>query len=125
MASKKILAKIFIMRIWDISPKHLCRSHLLAEHRELHAIWSIITKNKKGYSNHPETKRWKGKLKALYNRHEELVNEMNKRKYVHKTPLESNKATGKEKQDEFIDPFEKQIIILKNKHCDCFKQKIN
>jgi len=113
------------MRIWDISPYHLCRSHLLAEHRELHAIWSIITKNKKGYFNHPETKRWKGKLKALYNRHEEIVNEMKKRKYVHKTPLKLNKATGKDKQDEFINPVDKQIIILKNKNCDCFKQKIN
>jgi len=50
---------------------------------------------------------------------------MKKRKYVHKTPLELNKATGKDKQDEFIDPVDKQIIILKNKNCDCFKQKIN
>ncbi len=31
------------MRIWDIPPKLLCRNHLLGEHRELHAIWSILT----------------------------------------------------------------------------------
>jgi hypothetical protein len=125
MASKIDLANIFIMRIWDISPKLLCRNHLLAEHRELHAIWSIITENKKGYSNHPETKRWKGKLKALYKRHEELVNEMKIRKYVHKSPLDNDKATGKDKQDILIDSIDKQITILKNKKCDCFKQKIN
>ena len=67
------------MRIWDIDPKHLCRNHLLGEHRELHAIWSIITKNKKGYSNHPETNRWKNKLGALFKRHELLIEEMEKR----------------------------------------------
>ena len=32
------------MRTWDIPPEKLCRQHLLGEHRELHAIWSIITK---------------------------------------------------------------------------------
>lgn len=43
------------MRIWDISPGKLCKNHLLGEHRELHAIWTVITENKKGYSKHPET----------------------------------------------------------------------
>jgi hypothetical protein len=43
------------MRIWDISPKRLCRNHLLGEHRELHAVWSVLTKGKKGYARHPET----------------------------------------------------------------------
>ena len=31
------------MRVWDIHPKHLCRKHLLAEHRELHGLWNILT----------------------------------------------------------------------------------
>ena len=35
------------MRVWDISPKILCQKHLIAEHRELHAVYSIILKNKK------------------------------------------------------------------------------
>jgi hypothetical protein len=69
------------LRIWDLSPKKLCRQHLLGEHRELHAIWSILTKNKKGYSKHPEVLRWKGKLKALYLRYERLVTEMGERGY--------------------------------------------
>ena len=60
------------MRVWDIHPKHLCRKHLLAEHRELHGLWNILTKHKGrgGYSRHPETLRWVGKLKALCLRHE-------------------------------------------------------
>ena len=119
MASKKKLAKIFIMRIWDISPNNLCRSHLLAEHRELHAIWSIITKNKMGYSNHPETLRWKGKLRAMYLRHEELVKEMHIRGYNHKSPLDKRKAIGRSKQDVFVDIPSKQIQILKDKRCNC------
>jgi hypothetical protein len=70
------------MRIWDISPEKLCRNHLLDEHRELHAIWSILKNNKKDYAHHPETLRWKGKKKALYFRHEHLVKEMVRRGYI-------------------------------------------
>jgi len=107
------------MRIWDIPPEKLCRNHLLGEHRELHALWSIILNNKKGYSKHPETLRWKGKLKALYIRHEAQVKEMKKRGYKHKSPLDKNLATGKSVQDELIDSIEKQKKLIKNKRCNC------
>jgi hypothetical protein len=107
------------MRIWDIPPNRLCRNHLLGEHRELHAIWSIINKNKKGYSRHPETVRWKGKLKALYLRHEKLVKEMTKRGYNHNSNLDKRLAAGSHRQTEYIDPYKKQFKILKNKKCGC------
>lgn len=107
------------MRIWDIPVENLCRNHLLGEHRELHAIWSVITQNKNGYSKHPETIRWVGKLNALYLRHDEQVNEMKHRGYNHQSPLEIKKATGKSKQDEYIDKPSKQIKILKQKGCNC------
>lgn len=107
------------MRIWDISPSILCRNHLLGEHRELHAMWNIITEKKKGYSKHPETLRWKGKLKAMYLRHENLVAEMTKRGYNHNSPLDKRKAIGKSTQDVFVDIPSKQIRILKQKGCDC------
>lgn len=107
------------MRIWDIHPKRLCRNHLLGEHRELHAIWSILTKNKKGYSRHPETLRWKGKLKALFKRHELLINEMKRRGYSHKTCLNPRLARGSSKQCIYIDSIKKQVKILKNKKCGC------
>lgn len=107
------------MRIWDISPSKLCRNHLLGEHRELHAMWVILTENKKGYSLHPETLRWRGKLKAMYLRHEKLVNEFDKRGYNHQSPLDKRKATGKEFQDEFVDSIKNQTQILKNKGCSC------
>ncbi len=107
------------MRIWDISSSKLCRNHLLGEHRELHAIWSILTNNKYGYSKHPETLRWKGKLKALYIRHNELVKEMKKRDYNHQSPLDARLALGNSKQIVYVDSYMQQINILKRKKCDC------
>jgi predicted patatin/cPLA2 family phospholipase len=91
----------------------------LAEHRELHAIWKILTENKKGYSKHPETLRWKGKLKALYLRHEKLVKELKRRGYNHRSPLKKEMAKGKSRQDVFVDIPKKQIDILRNKKCKC------
>jgi hypothetical protein len=107
------------MRIWDIKPEVLCRQHLLGEHRELHAIWSIISNNKKGYSKHPEILRWKGKLKALYLRHEEIVLEMKKRGYNHNSPLDEKLALGLGKQNVYIDSINDQLKILKYKKCKC------
>ena len=107
------------MRIWDLPPAKLCRKHLLGEHRELHALWVVISQNKKGYSKHPETKRWVGKLKALYARHEELVAEMKSRGYNHNSVLDKSLATGSSTQNEFVHSVSEQIEILKNKKCDC------
>ena len=107
------------MRIWDIPPQNLCQSHLLGEHRELHAIWAILTQNKKGYAHHPETLRWKNKLHALYDRHSLLVSEMKRRRYDHKSNLDKRLATGSAKQNEFVNSPEEQVEILKNKNCKC------
>ncbi len=107
------------MRIWDLPPEKLCRNHLLGEHRELHAVWSILTKGKKGYVHHPETRRWTGKLNALYQRHENLVTEMSQRGYRHQSPLDLHQASGEKIQSEFVDSLEKQKKILKKKKCGC------
>lgn len=107
------------MRIWDISPKRLCRNHLLGEHRELHAIWSVLVNGKRGYARHPETLRWKGKLKALYGRHEALVSEMTARGYRHRSPLSKRQARGSAVQRMFVDNPQAQIRILKRKRCQC------
>ena len=107
------------MRIWDIEPKRLCRNHLLGEHRELHAIWTILNKNKRGYANHPETLRWKGKLKALYCRHKNLVKEMKRRSFRHNSNLDVNLASGNRRQIKYVDSISKQIKILKAKSCEC------
>ncbi|MDG6907030.1 MAG: pyrimidine dimer DNA glycosylase [Nitrososphaerota archaeon] len=107
------------MRVWDISPSRLCRNHLLAEHREIHAIWSILVLKKKGFSTHPETLRWKGKLRALYLRHESVVEEFEKRGYRHNSPLDRSLARGTSVQDVYLVPPKFQLRILKLKKCDC------
>jgi hypothetical protein len=79
-------------RIWDLPCSELDDVGLLAEHRELHGVWTVIVCGKAGYSRHPETLRWRGHLKALYARHEEQVREMATRGWpagiCHKTPLD-------------------------------------
>ena len=107
------------MRIWDIPVSRLCRNHLLGEHAELHAIWSIINNNLKGFSNHPEVMRWRGKLAALYKRHEQQVKEMQKRGYKHNSPLDKKLATGKAEQSKKIDTIKEQIKILRKRKCKC------
>lgn len=107
------------MRIWDLPPRVLCREHLLGEHRELHAVWAVLTQNRRGYARHPETLRWKGRLRALYSRHESLVAEMARRGYRHASPLERRLATGRAKQRLFIDKPAAQRLILRRKGCDC------
>ncbi len=107
------------MRIWDIDPGRLCRQHLLGEHREVHAIWSVLTSNRKGYSRHPETLRWKGKLKALYARHQSLAREMESRGYSHRSELDPGLARGKGIQEEYVDDPGRQARILRGKGCGC------
>lgn len=108
------------MRVWDVAPKNLCREHLLGEHREVHAIWSVLTQNKKGYARHPETLRWRGKLKALFLRHEKLVKEMTRRSYNHHSPLNEKFAKGKAVQVKYIHTPRQQREILRKKPCGCF-----
>ena len=107
------------MRIWDVPPAVLCRAHLLGEHRELHGLWNILTHGKAGYSRHPETRRWEGKLAALHRRHEALVREMARRAYRHASPLDAALATGSAVQDVFVDPPAEQMRILAAKACPC------
>src|ERR1039458_5304615 len=107
------------MRIWDIPPAKLCRNHLLGEHNELHALLNILTQGKKGYSNHPETKRWKGKLEAPFKVREEIVQEMIARGYNHKSPLDETLAKGSRIQTSFVNPIARQAEILLQRGCDC------
>ncbi len=106
------------MRIWDVSVNKLCRQHLLGEHAELHCLFSIISNKKKGFANHPETKRWRGKLAALYKRHEQQIKEMKKRGYNHQTPLDKRKAKGKSRQTVLKDSIPKQKKLLRER-CGC------
>jgi len=108
------------VRIWDIEPARLCRKHLLGEHVELHALWTILTEDRKGgWANHPEAKRWRGKLRALYLRHEALVAEMQRRGYRHNSPLDESLATGQAVQNECWQSPRQQAELLRQRCDEC------
>jgi hypothetical protein len=110
------------MRIWDIDPSLLCRQHLLGEHRELHGLWNILTTHGGvgGYSRHPETIRWVGKLPALRSRHELIVQEMARRGYNHASSLIGG-VYGDTVQSEYVPGGtpEEQLVVLRTKGCKC------
>lgn len=116
------------MRIWDLPVECLCRNHLLAEHRELHAIWNVILHDKKGYSKHPEVMRWRGRLVALWERHEEQVREMEARGYQHRSDLDVGAIPRAHRgvvQAVFLETASEQVRKLKSKGCDCHLDKVS
>ena len=72
------------MRMWLCDPKILCQKHLCGEHVEMHMFLGSLKKSKKidGYLNNnlfePRT---------LFQRHEDLKNEMIERGYNHKSEM--------------------------------------
>ncbi|MDE0039296.1 MAG: DUF1722 domain-containing protein [Gammaproteobacteria bacterium] len=105
------------MRVWDIHPGYLNREGLLGEHRELHGVVSILRQATRGYSNHPETKRWKQRGWALRQRHRLLAAEMAFRGYRDRTPVRLRSAAG-EWPDTFIDSPGRQFALLGEKYRD-------
>ena len=103
------------MRVWDVNPGYLNRQSLLGEHRELHAIVSIIRHNKKGYSRHPETLRWQGFGWALNQRHKLLVAEMNLRGFIDRSPVHL-KTKNQKWPEVFVDLPAVQLKIIAGKY---------
>ncbi|MDE0420611.1 MAG: DUF1722 domain-containing protein [Gammaproteobacteria bacterium] len=99
------------MRVWDVHPGYLNRQSLLGEHCELHGIVSILSLDKRGNSNHPETKRWKGRGWAIRQRHCLLAAEMAFRGYRDRTPVRGRSAAG-QWPDSFIDTPGRQFALL-------------
>lgn len=111
------------MRVWDIPPDNLCRQHLLGQHREIHAIWNVITKNKRGYSKHPEVLRWKNHLMSLYFEHELTALSMLERGYNHNSPINLDDCIDMIKPSgisiDYVNTVEEQKQLLKLKGCEC------
>jgi len=107
----------FFVRVWDVNPGYLRRQNLLGEHRELHAIVSIIKNNKKGYSRHPETLRWKKFGWALSQRHRLLAAEMNLRGFTDRSPV-LLKTQSQKWPEVFVDLPVAQFFILAGKYKD-------
>ncbi len=109
------------MRIWDLNPGYLNRSSLLGEHREMHGTVAVLVHNKKGYSKHPETLRWKGYGWALRMRHHQIKAEMELRGYNDNTPVRTRSNPGKWSTT-YIDTPREQLRILAGKYKDKDKE---
>lgn len=77
------------MRMWMLPPESLCRRHLLGEHVELHMLLGAMRRgtNLRGFLE--------GGLidpRRLYERHEQLAREMERRGYHHRSPLDEAKC---------------------------------
>lgn len=72
------------MRMWNVAPALLCRQHLLGEHRELHLMaWCRLH----GQTLAGYTSTGLVELHHIRSRHAELVREMKRRGWRHKSPL--------------------------------------
>ena len=83
-----------MVRIWCLPVSFLDRQRLLGEHGELHVIWSVLLKKRRGikagFQNHPQTLRFDGEIMGmLIDRYEQQRDEFIKRVYNHGSPLES------------------------------------
>lgn len=107
------------MRVWDVPVAHLCDKHLLAQHLEIHTMYSVITNNKRGYANHPETKRWRDNIPSLRWMHEITREQMRKRGFNHKSPIEGNNKAPNVVLLGVVDSVKVQIDELSAKGCHC------
>ena len=73
------------MRMWLVDPKKMCRKHLLGEHVELHMLVSSI---KRGISLQGFVDNKLIDTTKIQARHEELAEEITRRGYSHKSPLQ-------------------------------------
>lgn len=72
------------MRMWMVNPRHMCARHLLGEHVELHMLVSTIRLRRSitGYVRNGLVE-----PSAIARRHAELVREMTRRGYRHRSLL--------------------------------------
>jgi hypothetical protein len=77
------------MRMWMVNPKMMCRNHLLGEHLEIHMFLGTLRERKKidGFINNNLLE-----PRSLFQRHDELVNEMQRRGYNHKSPIKEEEC---------------------------------
>ena len=96
-----------------VNPKVMCRQHLLGEHLEIHMFIGTINLQKKvdGYLE-------KGLLEIhnLYARHEELVEEMKRRGYNHRSDVDKKWKYAKRSGE--IDEI-KTLKVLSNRCSRC------
>lgn len=100
-------------RMWMVNPKIMCRKHLLGEHKEIHQLLGSIKKNRgiKGYIENGFIE-----VHNVKKRHSEIVKEMIRRRYSHKSDIKNIKLFKAGKVD-----VKKSISDLRKrcKECKC------
>ena len=109
------------MTIWDIEPRLLCSKHLTELHDDIHAAWNMLTVDEYAHTHHPELKRWKGKLKALHERHDDILIEFARRGIEHDSSLNYQLANGDNTQTTLIQTIDEQFAILAHFNCNCLR----
>lgn len=74
------------MRMWMVDPRKMCSQHLLGEHVELHMLVGSL---RKGTSLAGFVSNGLIEVHSVRARHEQLVREMTRRGYRHRSPLPS------------------------------------
>ena len=98
--------------MWGVDPELLCRQHLLGEHVEMHMFYGTIKKGKSinGYI--------KGGLvdpSLIEFRHDVLANEMMRRGYNHKSPMNFDLPL----QSSISLDIERNKEVLRNRCIEC------
>lgn len=111
------------MRMWLVDPEILCTKHLSGEHVELHMIAGAYAKGHKaslegladaGYID----------TSLVVQRHAELVSEMEKRGWNHKSPLDESLLDGAQIGIGAVDPIKSKIELFNRCHrCACNERK--
>jgi hypothetical protein len=108
------------MRVWDVPPAELCDRHLVGEHAEIHAVWSVIKNAKRGYAKHPEVMRWRDHTAALAARHGGVAAEMELRGFRHRSPLSVHGGGDAASPLTLLNTLAEQRELLRAKRCHCF-----
>ncbi len=103
--------------MWNVPIKLMCRQHLLGEHLEMHMLLNTIkhtTRSLRGFIMNGFVK-----VHHIIHRHNELVNEMTRRGYNHKSPMNSNDQVKLYKAGN-VD-IKNNILILRERCEECKK----
>lgn len=105
----KIESGDFIMRMWMVDPRILCRQHLLGEHNEIHKHRHVFEKQYSIAGRYSQIE-----PKSMKARHDKLAAEMLRRGFCHRSPYEQPDLShlSERDRDGTVDPEESLKLLL-------------
>lgn len=75
--------------MWNVDPQLMCKQHLMGEHVEMHMLREAIRKHPHGEAiAKGHAKKGQVNTRKIQERHDELVAEMESRRFNHDSPLD-------------------------------------